>query len=91
MNIEDLKDLLPDPNNSNYEKLKKEHPYNILLDYARVIEQKYPSKLAGIVTEATDVTSEKLLSYAFYILASIGTGYSYRLLEIEPLTGEFTL
>jgi|GEM_PF-2660365 hypothetical protein len=82
-----LKDLLPDPGNIDYEKIKAEHPYNILLKYAKVIEEKYPSKLSGIITESTDVTSEKLLSYAFYILAAIGNGYSYRLLELEPLTG----
>jgi len=88
MTPNDLKNLLPDPDKSNYEKIKAEHPYNILLKYAQAIEEKYPTKLSGVVTEANDVTSEKLLSYAFYILAAIGNGYSYRLLELEPLSGE---
>ncbi len=83
----DIKDLLPDPDSSTYEKLKLEHPYTILLKYARAIEEKYPGELAGVVTEAADVTSEQLLGYAFYILAAIGNGYSYRLLELEATSG----
>ncbi|MFW5872245.1 MAG: hypothetical protein ACOCUT_03985 [bacterium] len=84
----DLNNLLPDPNGDNYEKIKAEHPYNILLKYAHAIEAKYPTKLAGIVTESKDLTNNSILSYAFYITASIGTGYSYRLLELESTSGE---
>lgn len=83
----DIKDLLPDPDSSTYEKLKLEHPYTILSKYARAIEDKYPGELAGVVTEAVDATRDKLFGYALYILAHIGNGYSYRLLEVEPTSG----
>jgi hypothetical protein len=88
MSTIDLMNLLPEPGKNNYEKLKAEHPYTILLKYAEVIEKKYPKKLSGIITEGTDATSEKRLSYSFYLLATIGNGYSYRLLELEPLSVE---
>lgn len=88
MNPIDLKTLLPDPSQINYEKIKAEHPYNILLKYAKVIEEKYPSQLSGEIQESTDVTNSELLSYGFYILASIGNGYSYRLLDLEPISAE---
>jgi hypothetical protein len=81
-------DLLPDPSKDNYEKLKKEHPFNILAKYSKAINEKYPGKLNGIVTESADVTGERLINYAFYIFAAIGKGYSYRLLEVVPTTGE---
>lgn len=84
----DIKDLLPDPDSSTYDKLKLEHPYTILLRYARAIEDKYPGELEGVVTEAADVAGNKLIGYAFYILAAIGNGYSYRLLEVESISGE---
>jgi hypothetical protein len=84
----DIINILPNPNNINYEQIKKEHPYNILLKFAHAITEKYPGKLEGIITESSDITQAKLLTYAFYLLAPIGKGYSYRLLELEPTNGE---
>lgn len=88
MKTNDINDLLPEPNRDNYEKLKREHPYNILIKYAKAINERYPRKLDGIITESTDVTQERFINYAFYIFAAIGNGYSYRLLEVTPTTGE---
>ena len=84
----EIKDLLPDPDKANYEEIKASYPYNILQKYASAIDEKYPQKLSGIIVESTDISNDKLLSYAFYILASIGNGYSYRLLELSPTTTE---
>jgi hypothetical protein len=86
MTVEEIKDLLPNPDNSSYEKIKTEHPYNILLKYAQAFDAKYPNKLGGVVTEASGVNNETPVSFALYIVAAIGTGYSYRLLELTPLS-----
>lgn len=85
--MSNIEDLLPDPEGANYEKLKKENPYNILRKYAQIFEKKYPGKISGVITESTDAMNDRTIHYAFYILASIGNGYSYRFLEIEPETG----
>ena len=85
MELDELKDLLPNPEDDpRYTELKEKHPYYILHKYAKVFQEKYPSKLFGAVTESKDVVSENLLSYALYVVANIGNGYSYRLLEVRP-------
>jgi hypothetical protein len=86
MTTMDIAGMLPDPNRDNYELLKKEHPFHILTRYGQAISQKYPGKLDGIITESADVSGNRMINYAFYILASIGKGYSYRLLEVSPTT-----
>ena len=84
MTLVDIKKLLPDPDRQEYESLKTEHPFNVLSKYGNAIGEKYSGKLNGIATESADITSERLISYAFYIVAAIGKGYSYRLLELTP-------
>ena len=86
MTIIDIASLLPDPNKDSYEKLKREHPFNILTRYGQAICEKYPGKLDGIITESADTSGNGLIGYAFYISAAIGKGYSYRLLEVSPTT-----
>lgn len=84
----DPKNLLPSAD-GNYDKIKEvksELPYSILLKYAKIVSEKYPSKLEGVVIETSGTSKEQLLSYALYFLASIGKGFTFRLLEIEPLT-----
>lgn len=86
MNSIKIEDLFPEPNRDNYERLKREHPFNILSRYAQAIGLKYPGKLDGIITESTDVSKGNLINYAFYISAAIGKGYTYRLLDVTPTT-----
>lgn len=83
-----IQDLLPDPNILTYNKLKSEYPFNILSRYAKAIGEKYPKKLEGIISASADATNENLIGYVFYILAAIGRGYSYRLLEVVQTTAE---
>lgn len=85
MNHIEIKDILPDPNKNVYEEVKRQHPHTILLKYARAIEEKYDQKLRGNVTSSSDIDSEKLIIYSFYLIAEIGRGYSYRLLDIESI------
>lgn len=82
----DIMSMLPDPDKDNYEQLKKEHPFNILSRYGVAISNKYPNKLDGIITETADVSGNRMINYAFFIQAAIGSGYSYRLLEVTPTT-----
>lgn len=82
----DIMSMLPDPHKDNYEQLKKEHPFNILSRYGEAISYKYPNKLDGIITETADVSGNRMINYAFFIQAAIGSGYSYRLLEVTPTT-----
>lgn len=82
----DIKNLLPEPNGSAYDKIKAELPYNILLKYAKAIDEKYNGKISAIVTETS--SNKNVIECAFYICAKIGNGYSYRFLEISPTTAE---
>ncbi len=82
----DIQNILPDPSRDAYKKLKTQHPYNILSKYAKALGEKYPGKLEGIISESRDGISRGLIGYAFYIVAAIGRGYSYRLLEATPTT-----
>ena len=88
MNPVDIASLLPEQDGATYQKIKEEHPYHILSKYADVIGYKYSGKLSGVVTESVDANNQNLISCAFYILAEIGTGYSYRLLELLPSSGD---
>lgn len=89
----DFNKMLPNENSEEFEKAKKELPYQVLISYAEAINEKYKGKLKAFVTESSllknvsnsnEVIKENLVM-ALSFEAAIGRGYLYRLIEIEQL------
>jgi hypothetical protein len=91
---DDIIKILPDHASPHFEKTKKESPYSVLSTFAQAINEKYQNKITARVTETfrnlgTDSTvGYDNPLYSFYLHAPIGTGYLYRLLEIQQTTKE---
>lgn len=88
---DDIKNLLPDLNDPNFEKSKKESPYSVLNLFAQAINEKYQKKITARVTETIKTVKSGLGDgadnpvFAFYLDAPIGQGYLYRLIEVQQL------
>jgi hypothetical protein len=87
MTFNEMVGLFPVPNQNDKERIKGEHPYTILSKFAEAIAKSYDEKLIGVVAETTDITSNNILGYSFYLVAQIGKGYSYQLFELESSVG----
>lgn len=88
----DFDSILPTEESNQLENAKKELPYGLLIEYADAINKKYNNKLTAYVTESTQIVSvlnndnyKENLVFALSIEAAIGSGYLYRLLEVEQI------
>ncbi len=86
MNESNILEILPNPQGSFFEEIKEKNPYNVMLHYAEAIDKKYNGKLSAeiVLDNILSGTSNSISSthYAFYINASIGRGYFYKLFEV---------
>ncbi len=88
MSKDEILNILPTPEGDEFAKVKEGNPYNIMLNFANAIDEKYTGKISASITSSTSVSSdnsETRLSYSFYIKAPIGRGYFYRLFEVKPV------
>jgi hypothetical protein len=91
----DFNSLLPSQNSQDYKRVKEDSPYAMLIEYSKAFNEKYNGKIVATVTESFQLRSKpgsletkENLVLALYLQAAIGSGYLYRLLEIEQIKSE---
>lgn len=93
MNSKDeIKSLLPKRNRNLDNDTKEKSPVRLLREYGDAIEESYPNYFNTKILTTSVINSEsnkrtpedEKLSYSFYLIANIGQGYYYKLLEVVP-------